>query len=365
MKLVNLSTTFKNPINPGKRGGGEISNLALFEAVTADMDMVIVSACGSGLWGKSINGVLYYDLSERLSKILPVRASSFFAKLLFFPYALIMMKYLKPNVVLVGPHEVGVGKFISIHMNTRVGAFIRAFENFRSMTSPDDKIKNILKSFVYGDLYAKSINELDFIITNSNYMKQRCLEEFSIEEIFVVYPSIDLELNLREGTPTIRKIGMISSAEKKGFLTFLELAKTFPERTFYILGDAPESHIFLPDNLKILGWQSSPYSYIAEFDVVLVPSKWAEPFGRIAIESLRLGKVVLSSDVGGLREAMNGDSNLLVDPENQDDWTLALSKVLSSPQEYQEMCNDLAQKTDVYSIGTQSMIFKNIILALK
>jgi glycosyltransferase involved in cell wall biosynthesis len=42
-------------------------------------------------------------------------------------------------------------------------------------------------------------------------------------------------------------------------------------------------------------------------DVVVVPSLWDEPFGRVAIEGLATGRPVLASRSGGLGEILTGD----------------------------------------------------------
>ncbi|WP_425474862.1 glycosyltransferase family 4 protein [Nocardioides cheoyonin] len=43
-------------------------------------------------------------------------------------------------------------------------------------------------------------------------------------------------------------------------------------------------------------------SLIAGASAVVVPSVWAEPFGRVVVESLAVGTPVISSDAGGLSE---------------------------------------------------------------
>ena len=42
-------------------------------------------------------------------------------------------------------------------------------------------------------------------------------------------------------------------------------------------------------------------------DVLVLPSKWAEPFGRVVIEALATGQPVVASDTGGIPEILTGD----------------------------------------------------------
>ncbi|MBU0467108.1 MAG: glycosyltransferase family 4 protein [Nanoarchaeota archaeon] len=63
-------------------------------------------------------------------------------------------------------------------------------------------------------------------------------------------------------------------------------------------------------------------------DIVLLPSKM-EPFSRIVIESMSMGKPVISSNTGGGKEAItNGKSGFLADPENVEEWINAINQLI-------------------------------------
>jgi glycosyltransferase involved in cell wall biosynthesis len=50
-------------------------------------------------------------------------------------------------------------------------------------------------------------------------------------------------------------------------------------------------------------------------DVVVVPSVYAEPFGRVVIEALSTGRPVIASSIGGIPEILTGDfARFLVPP---------------------------------------------------
>jgi len=63
-----------------------------------------------------------------------------------------------------------------------------------------------------------------------------------------------------------------------------------------------------------------PYAEIpslyAKADIVVFPSLWPEPFGRIAIEAMAAGKPVIGSAIGGIKETITGGTGILVDPGN-------------------------------------------------
>jgi len=69
----------------------------------------------------------------------------------------------------------------------------------------------------------------------------------------------------------------------------------------------------------------------AEADVVVVPSVWQEPFGRVALESLMCGTPVVASSRGGLREIVeDGVTGFVVEPR-PDAIGDAVIRVLQDP----------------------------------
>jgi glycosyltransferase involved in cell wall biosynthesis len=56
---------------------------------------------------------------------------------------------------------------------------------------------------------------------------------------------------------------------------------------------------------------------MAEAAIVVLPSRWAEPFARVALEALACGAVLVASPRGGIPEAA-GDAALYADPDDAD-----------------------------------------------
>ncbi|MFT4044119.1 MAG: D-inositol-3-phosphate glycosyltransferase [Gordonia sp. (in: high G+C Gram-positive bacteria)] len=68
-------------------------------------------------------------------------------------------------------------------------------------------------------------------------------------------------------------------------------------------------------------------------NVVAVPS-YSESFGLVAIEAQACGTPVIAANVGGLGVAVSdGRSGVLVAGHDIDDWTIALDKLIASPDE--------------------------------
>ncbi len=76
----------------------------------------------------------------------------------------------------------------------------------------------------------------------------------------------------------------------------------------------------------------APYSEIpslyAQADVIVFPSLWPEPFGRIAIEAMAAGKPVIGSAIGGIKETIAEGTGVLVDPGNVEQLREAISLLM-------------------------------------
>ena len=72
--------------------------------------------------------------------------------------------------------------------------------------------------------------------------------------------------------------------------------------------------------------------------VVVVPSVWAEPFSRVLLEAMRMGRAVVATDVGGTPEAVeHGVTGLLVPKENPGALAKAISELLLDPRRREQM----------------------------
>jgi glycosyltransferase involved in cell wall biosynthesis len=64
-------------------------------------------------------------------------------------------------------------------------------------------------------------------------------------------------------------------------------------------------------------------------DVVVVPSVWAEPFGRVIVEAMATGRPALASRIGGITEILTGEfERFLVEPGDAGVVTLALESLV-------------------------------------
>ena len=123
---------------------------------------------------------------------------------------------------------------------------------------------------------------------------------------------------------------------------FADVASQFPRGSLTIAGDGPESaqleqlatQTNMSPRIFFTGWiapEKVPM-LIDEHAVVLVPSRWEEPFGLVALEAAQRARPAIVSRTGGLPEiVVHGQTGLLAENESVQDFALALSKLLSDP----------------------------------
>ncbi len=112
--------------------------------------------------------------------------------------------------------------------------------------------------------------------------------------------------------PSLLRVGFIGRHENiKGIETLLNAAKNISQEDFKFLiaggGDDIYSQglreKYKQQNIQFLG-HKKPEEFYPNIDVLVVPSLWEEPFGRIIAESYTYGIPVIVSDKGGMQEVV-------------------------------------------------------------
>jgi len=144
------------------------------------------------------------------------------------------------------------------------------------------------------------------------------------------------------GPPRILMTGRVNDP-LKGFPVVLEACNALQKegREFEVLitaamdmGEIPAPYV------RNLGWLPPEQlnSLYHRGDISLVPSTWVEPFGITAVESMASGLPVIASRIGGLQESVvDGETGLLVPPEDPKALAAALRKLLDDPELRQRM----------------------------
>ncbi len=136
------------------------------------------------------------------------------------------------------------------------------------------------------------------------------------------------------------RIGFLGRLEpQKGIAPLLEAFGGLPEGQAELLvaGIGDDDYVaglratYDHPGISYLGFVPADDLY-ARADVVVVPSVWQEPLGRVAIEAKAYGLPVVASRAGGLQEVVDhGRTGLLVPPGDAEALRRALSDLIRDP----------------------------------
>ena len=140
------------------------------------------------------------------------------------------------------------------------------------------------------------------------------------------------------------------------------LVAEFPQARLYLTGDHVieeyrpykaklealiEQH-GLAKQVRFTGWRKDALDIVSLMDIVIHPSL-AEGFGRAVLESMALGRPVIASSVGGLREAIqDGQNGFLVIPGDVDAIAIRWRELLSNPELRQRLGKEARQTVSTH-----------------
>jgi glycogen(starch) synthase len=153
----------------------------------------------------------------------------------------------------------------------------------------------------------------------------------------------------------------------KGFdlalTAFAAVSQRFPLARLVIAGDGPSrsdlmhltAELGLKDCVEFIGWVAPEKipELINRATAVIVPSRWPEPFGLVALQAAQMARPVVAARVGGLPEVViHGETGLLVENENVDALGEAIAFLLEHPQAAMQMgLNARARAYEVFSLN--------------
>ena len=168
-------------------------------------------------------------------------------------------------------------------------------------------------------------------------------------DIALLMPPADSRANARALLSLPETAFVVASAARfspeKGLDVLLQAAKQRKHMTFVIAGDGPLFSSLsrdLPPNVRLLGRLDDIRPLLFAADVFAVPSR-REGQGIAALEAMAAGVPVAASNVGGLAEMLtDGETALLVPPDDADALAVALSRLQSDSRLRQKLAQNAA-----------------------
>jgi glycosyltransferase involved in cell wall biosynthesis len=177
----------------------------------------------------------------------------------------------------------------------------------------------------------RALERATVVVANSRFLRDRMGERHGLDAL-VVYPEFVPSDFMTRRSRRASYVAGICGHRYKGADVFLALANAFPRERFLVVGDvdpALADAFAARPNVRLLG-RVPTRRFLALSAVVLVPSLWPEPFGRVAVEAMANGIPILASRAAGLAEIV-GDSPLGVDEfRDPEAWVSALRPILES-----------------------------------
>lgn len=169
--------------------------------------------------------------------------------------------------------------------------------DLRNLTTPEEKMFMLkyCQKIIFLSEWIK-----DEFFSNINFK--------NTDKTTVLYPAIKVSLQKQKTrNKEILFVGKLNSS--KGYDLFCKAAEIFlkknKEWNFLVCGDEPREKIFFKhQNFFNYGWLShdNVNNLYKKVSIVIVPSRWKEPLGRVPIEASKNGATVISSANGGLLE---------------------------------------------------------------
>lgn len=188
---------------------------------------------------------------------------------------------------------------------------------------------------------------VDGVVAISEYIRAESLENHPgikprLRTILNALPPLSSPTVPAPGNQRILALGRMT--DQKGFdlaiRAITDVSAEFPRATLTLAGDGPERKALenlsakLRAPVRFAGWvkPDDVPALIDAHDAMLVPSRWQEPFGLVALQAGMRARPVIVSRRGGLPETvLDGQTGLVVESENRAGFAAALRRLLADP----------------------------------
>jgi glycosyltransferase involved in cell wall biosynthesis len=188
--------------------------------------------------------------------------------------------------------------------------------------------QNTFKNKLFKFLYKRFYNNLDLIISQSEYMKKDLIHNYNVssKKVITINNPVDIyknKLKAQEDKVILsNKINLISvgSLRKvKRYDKMIEIISKLKSDKYqlYIIGDGQEEYTLkkkikelrLENTITLLGRKENPFPYLGRCDLFLMTSEY-EGFPNSVLEANSLGVPVLAfNSPGGLTEIIQNNVN--------------------------------------------------------
>lgn len=269
-----------------------------------------------------------------------------------------------------------------IHTHRKKENILGSLANIVASKNPWRRIKSVRTTHGADEHTAQGLKKLmskldnfcgeylqDAIISVSNDLAAKLQRTFSPQKIHIIENGVDVDnlraadpaMDLRKNYENYRHIGIIGRLEPvKRVDLFIETAHQIltassadlPQVRFHVIGDgklkdelvALTIRLGIERDIVFHGHRSDSIQTIAALDIVIMCSDH-EGTPMTALETLALGKPLVAHNVGGLREILSGNPELLTDDHNPAGYSAKIMELIRQPRPtalneiYTSVCN--------------------------
>ncbi len=181
--------------------------------------------------------------------------------------------------------------------------------------------------------------------SNSGGVPKQVIHNFVDLRRYDAAKDIRSELGFGQDEIVVSFIGQIR--EIKGVDLFIRMMRQvkYPMARFLIVGkcrdktrfrdaysvDILNEEIATENRCRYIGYRSDVENIYRSSDVVVVPSRWQEPFGLVNIEAGAAGKPVIATRVGGIPEIIeHGENGFLIDSEDVSELAACVNRLVEN-----------------------------------
>lgn len=210
----------------------------------------------------------------------------------------------------------------------------------------------------YRNLVRRQLAWIDAIVAPSQYMLDLYAEAGMSKPDSRVIPNAVRMDEPPEPVPFGEKAGVLfagSIIEQKGIPSLIEASHSFMggER-LELVGRGPLTDACRAAGADVRGWmgQDDLHAEMTRAKVLVLPSVWPEAFGRVLVEAVLCGTLVVGSEAGGIPEVMGHDGRFLFTAgdaaslANRVNWVLGLSE-----EEYAVELDGMRDWMSRFSVG--------------